>query len=665
MEAFRTNQLTKGDVEIFYNGSINALLSNLSPGRLSSRQQPYESKSFVVNQFGKLKTNTGELDLPFTGHSFAELLIDQLSSRKRDSWYHQQEVVLLRPVRGNADPHNAFTGRTVGGRRSTSATTQTFEQVKMRERFDYEITAKKRSETTLLRTYKLSSTGKADKPYIDVEGTAEITIDAKLGVPTYIKARRKTVINQATVTIEVPTIIECKRVPLSETVATRLKLASSVAKNKKKRSDAKIAESNKSQDERLTTLLDKITADFAKNGRSYDIRKLSQMQVVPEKRKDVIALLKKALVSSRSYESRTVIEAIGIWGTKDEVPMLLKLLNSGESLNQKAAGEALATIGDEAAAKPLIDKLQKASSKFTWIRILEKLGPAGEKEVLKMLASSDLKTIETAAEILEKIGGKASVKPLQKLLTLAQRSSGGNYSSEKRKIERALTAASSRAVKQEIAGNDKGFKTEKPGDRTLTGVDRDLKTLQDAIASLRIRSGSLYSALSDLARLPPVKAQRAEVADLIEAVLKDRKTSDGEMLQAVNAIGVWGDSSHVKYLVRLIPKAGHNGIEHLFKALGQLGDEKTSDDLLKLLKDKKVGFRAVEAFAKLSEKTEDELGDWLSSDDVYLRAKAVTVLGKAGGRGAGTKLKSFLKKEGDTIAFTQAINALAQWEARQ
>ena len=137
------------------------------------------------------------------------------------------------------------------------------------------------------------------------------------------------------------------------------------------------------------------------------------------------------------------------------------------------------------------------------------------------------------------------------------------------------------------------------------------------------------------------------------------------MRAAVTAIGVWGDASHAKFLLRLLPDAKPTERTTIFESLGKIGDGETSDELLDYLKDEENGFQAVAGFRELSKDTEEELEKWLEDDDVYQRAKAVAVLGKAGGRTAGARLKKFLKKESDTIAFTQAIEALAKWQVRQ
>lgn len=669
VEGTKTNKLTDDDVEIFYQSDFRKVRSTSSTRRSSySRQPQNELKSFIVNSVGKIKSSTAEISLPYVGHSFPELLIDQLSQNKSDTWYHQQEGSLLRPVSGSTDAHDAFSGRTIGGQAfgGRSRTSKKYEAVKIRERFEYEITSRGNGKTKMKRNYTLKTTGGAAKPYIDVQGKAEISIDNDLGLTTHLKARRMMTINQGSVTLDVPVLIEVKRIPLTETVAEQLKRASSSANYQKQRAEERITETNKSGKERVEAVLKKIAADFAKNGRSYEINKLKQMQVVPEERKKVISLLKKALVSSRSSDARSIIEAIGVWGTKDEVPMLMKALKSGDRYTQEAAGKALANIGDKSVIKPLVEMLEKAtnsSSRYQWKQIVEQLGMPAETELLALLESSNNDTVKAAIAVLEKVGGKQSVKPLEKLL-LRCISNPDATRTQTYNIEKAIKAASSRAVAQEIGGVD-SLPTPKRRERYLTGVDRDLKQLDQAITGLKQRTGSTYTHLSSLSRLPPVESKRKEVAQLIEPILKNRKTRDSELLYAVKAIGVWGDSTHTKYLLRLIPKAEGSARSGLFKAIGQLGDEDTSDDLLKLLKDETMGFQAVQAFRKLSKETEQELGDWLSSDDVYMRAKAVTVLGQAGGRSAGTKLKSFIKKEGDTIAFTQAIEALAQWETRQ
>ena len=676
VEASKSGKRSEDDVEIHFTGSVVQENKGASYRR-SSYSNNSEAKMVVVDKFGNVGADTSELKLPFLSGTFPELLIDQLSEIERDTWHHQRDVVLLRSNTEEADSRSAFGYGSIYGRRFPRPSfgrpeKEKLEVLQVRERVDYQIVSEKDGVIHLERTYSLKPTGgKSEKLHIAVEGKGKIAFDKALGVPVSIKSRRKITINQGSVTIEFPVLIDCKRVPLSETTDTRLDRAVSIAEFAKKRSDRQTAASNKTQEERLKALLKKIAVDFSKSGRSNDLRQLSGMRVIPEKQPAVIKLLKEIISKSvGSYTGGEAVKALGIWGTESQIPILVKLLKTGDSSLVRKAGEALASIGGKAAVEPLVDMLTEArrSSKSQWERTLEKLGPVAEPEVLKLLLSSnDEDTVESAVDVLGKIGGKASVRPLEKLLSQAKAAEGNSSRHQSYVIERALRSVRTRAVARDIGGDTKDQPARKRPSHTLSGVDRDLQQLEEAIEKLNERgksSVSKYSAFSTMARMTPVEAKRKEVVKLIEPSLK-KGTKGIELREAVKAIGVWGDESHVKYLLRLVPHAESKELNTLFKSLGQIGNEETSDELLKVLRDEKSGFQAVVAFRKLSKETEKELASWLSSDDVYQRAKAATVLGQAGGRTAGAKLKKFLKTEGDTIAFTQAIQALAKWQVRQ
>ena len=684
VEASKSGKQSEDDVEINFVASLSQESSGSSYSRYGATKS--EAKTFVVDQFGQMGSSTSELNLPFLGGSFPELLIDQLSEVERDTWHHQRNTIVLRSTTEKADRRTSFGQGSILGRSFYGSSfpgrsrrsygrqpeKEKLEAVQVRERTDYQIVSEKNGVIQLERTFSLKPTaGKSEKLYIAVEGKAKIAFDKALGVPTSIKSRRKITINQGAVTVEFPVLIDCKRVPLSESLDRQLDSARRSAESAKKRADSEATASNRTQEERLKALLKKISTQFAKSGRSTELRTLAGMQVIPEERAAVIKLLKNIISKSNvSYTGTQAVEALGIWGTEDHIPILVKLLKTGDSSVVRKAGEAMAKIGGKAAVEPLIKMLCEAKSayKSQWERTLQSLGPVAEPEVLKLLLSSnDQEIVASAVNVLGSVGSKASVRPLEKLLSQAK--NAGDSSSRLRgyAIDRALRSVRTRAVARDIGGDAKDQAPRKRPSHTLSGVDRDLQQLEEAIEKLNERGKSRvskYSAFITLARLTPVEAKRKEVVKLIEPSLK-KSIKGTELGAAVQAIGVWGDESHIKYLLRLVPHAKRTERNALFKSLGQIGNEEASDQLLEVLRNEESGFQAVAAFRKLSKETEKELANWLSSDDVYQRAKAVTVLGQAGGRTAGAKLKKFLKKEGDTIAFTQAIDALAKWEVRQ
>ncbi len=686
VEVSKSGKPSEDDVEINFVASLSQEYSGSSYQRYGPSKS--EAKMFIVDKFGQMGSSTSELNLPFLSGTFPELLIDQLSEVERETWHHQRDVVVLRSTTERTDTRSTFGQRSTLGRsfyggsfpgRSFSGRSygrqsekEKLEAVQVRERTDYQIVSEKNGVIQLERTFSLKPTaGKSEKLYVAVEGKAKIAFDKALGVPTSIKSRRKITINRGSVTVEFPVLIDCKRVPLSKSLDRRLASARRSAESAKKRADSEASASNKTQEERLKALLKKISAEFAKSGRTTDLRTLSGMQVIPEQRSAVVKLLKDIISKSNvSYTGSEAVEALGIWGTEAQIPVLVKLLKTGDSSVVRKAGESLAKIGGKEAVEPLVNMLSEAKRayKSQWERTIQSLGPVAESEVLKLLVSSNEKeTLESAVNVLGQIGSQASVRPLEKLLSQAKSADDASSRLRVYAIERALRSVRTRAVARDIGGDAKDQVARKRPSRRLSGVDRKLQELDEAIEQLKEPGKSRtskYSAFSTLARMTAVEARRKEVVKLIEPTLK-KSTKGTELSAAVQAIGVWGDESHVKYLLRLVPRAKRTELNALFKSLGQIGNEEASDELMEVLRDEESGFQAVAAFRKLSKEAEKELAGWLNSEDVYQRAKAVTVLGQAGGRTAGAKLKKFLKTEGDTIAFSQAIDALAKWEVRQ
>jgi predicted Zn finger-like uncharacterized protein len=82
-------------------------------------------------------------------------------------------------------------------------------------------------------------------------------------------------------------------------------------------------------------------------------------------------------------------KALAHWSTREQVPTLLRMLNSQSGGVRTAAMEALGNLKDERAAAPLAARLPNFFDRATAGRALEALGPAAEKEVLKCAFHQD------------------------------------------------------------------------------------------------------------------------------------------------------------------------------------------------------------------------------------------------------------------------------------
>jgi HEAT repeat protein len=107
---------------------------------------------------------------------------------------------------------------------------------------------------------------------------------------------------------------------------------------------------------------------------------------------------------------------MGAWGTKDDVPKLVKLLDQLDSLIRMAAIEALGKIKDPASAEALAPLLANQSDQHNAARALEALGEIAEPAVIKMLHHADKQVRYHACKTLGKVGGKRSVAAIKKQL---------------------------------------------------------------------------------------------------------------------------------------------------------------------------------------------------------------------------------------------------------
>jgi HEAT repeat protein len=112
------------------------------------------------------------------------------------------------------------------------------------------------------------------------------------------------------------------------------------------------------------------------------------------------------------------IDALGIWGGKETVPLLLSLLNESNPAAvvwRKAAMHALGSIKDERALEPLLGRLEDFSDRGDAANVLKKWGPAAEKAVLARLNHKDRTVRTTVCQILEVIGTQTSIPALEVL----------------------------------------------------------------------------------------------------------------------------------------------------------------------------------------------------------------------------------------------------------
>jgi hypothetical protein len=134
--------------------------------------------------------------------------------------------------------------------------------------------------------------------------------------------------------------------------------------------------------------------------------------MLPDNRRaEVTAALEPLLNDPDFFVRDNVNKAIGTWGTKENVPALIRALNHEQT--RGSAIQALGKLKDERAIEPLTQMLENFFASHDASEALIAMGPVAEPAVIKLLRHPKNDVRGAAIEILKKIGTKASIPHLR------------------------------------------------------------------------------------------------------------------------------------------------------------------------------------------------------------------------------------------------------------
>lgn len=105
------------------------------------------------------------------------------------------------------------------------------------------------------------------------------------------------------------------------------------------------------------------------------------------------------------------------YGTKDQVPVLLKLLKDGDSSVRQSAMRGLGRLKDKRAAEPLVEIVAGGDMEaHQAVTALSAMGPEVENTVLRLLKEKHIETRRQACNILRQVGTRKSIEPLKEAM---------------------------------------------------------------------------------------------------------------------------------------------------------------------------------------------------------------------------------------------------------
>lgn len=150
--------------------------------------------------------------------------------------------------------------------------------------------------------------------------------------------------------------------------------------------------------------------------RKKAVEDLGRAQPTADTRDAVALALEPTLSDSDHWVRQGAIKAMGIWGTKESVPALLKIVKSDDVFTRKAALEALGKLKDERGVAPVVEGLASIHTRAEASKAIKDMGSIAETEVAKLLKGNDIWVRAEACKLLKEIGTDKSLPALQKIV---------------------------------------------------------------------------------------------------------------------------------------------------------------------------------------------------------------------------------------------------------
>ena len=363
------------------------------PGRYATGLAAGPPEVVKVDRDGQIVSMEGGVHFPcFLGRA-AHLPFEPLSAAEENPWTVATDI--------------AFRMSKVDWLPTSMLASVRQEELPGREKAVFSIESSDPKQITVKKTYEASSAAQVEgKPQIALGGEGKLTFDLQRGLVSSSTMKIRVAMHDGAVLVEVPIQVSYEVVGEAEEAKMRADAEKTVLDREKLVKDLLRP---------LTVAdLDGLVKDLQSGDHVKAIAAKTRLtfKKTQEPDRKMAAALEALLKHENANVREAAAEALANWATKENVPALVKLLDSDSPVIRSHALRALGRLKATTAIDRIVQQL--AEDQFTAAQALREMGAAAEPAVLKVLATGDRKSREQACQILNQIGTKKSLPALEK-----------------------------------------------------------------------------------------------------------------------------------------------------------------------------------------------------------------------------------------------------------
>lgn len=367
--------------------------SRYYPGRYPPLAGPEAPEVIKVDRQGRIVSMTSGSRLPLFLGRAAHQPFEPLSPLDENPWTVVTDIALRT---------RTMDWLTVPGLGSSRPV-----ELPGREKSIYTLQGSADNLLTVKKTYEAASAALVDgKPQVAISAEGVLTFDLRRGLFASSVMKVRVAVHEGAVRVEVPIQVSYQLVS-EEEEAQQKAAADKLAKE----SAEMVKEMN-----RPVTIAD--LPELIEDLQSADIRKataarsrLRNKSNQPGDRK-FAAAVEKYLQHDNEKVREAAAEALAACATSENLPALLKLLDSDSTMVRHYVVQALGRLKSPAAIDRLVERLAKGDASV--VSALTQIGPAVEPAMLKLFSQGDRAVRQHALQVLMQVGTAKSLPVLEK-----------------------------------------------------------------------------------------------------------------------------------------------------------------------------------------------------------------------------------------------------------